>query len=89
MKIVKPVNITRAFEGFSLSLETAEFNGTKVYTLVMRGLTKVIFNGTLTFKSLIKQVPEKANKNQIKIKIYHKGEHPEYKPEDKNAKAGA
>ena len=63
MKIVKPSTIQQSFNGFNLSIEYAETNDKKVYLLVLRSMTKIIFNGTITAKSRIRKIPEKANKN--------------------------
>ena len=63
LKIRKPSNIQFACRGFTCCIEFAETNDKKVYLVTMRSMTKVYFTGTITVKSKIRRVPEKAKRN--------------------------
>jgi len=71
LKIVKPSYIQHSFENFNLSIEHAETNGKKVYLLVLRSITKIIFQGTITASSKVRAVTDEINKHQVKIAVFH------------------
>jgi hypothetical protein len=70
MQVKPPVEMRKKLDNVNLSLECQDKGSSKLYYVVIRNdILKQLFTGHIVQQSKMKRVPEKVDKNQLKLSL--------------------